>query len=69
MQTNSLPPNDDKPADDHLLEDLAALTGLFSPSVLWHTEEKLNDLNEQATLEEEASLQKPTQDLTEPTNL
>ena len=69
MQTNSLPPDDDKPADDHLLEDLAALTGLFSPSVLWHTEEKLDDLNEQAALEEAARLPKPAQDSGEPTGL
>ncbi len=61
MQTNPLLPDADKPAEnDHLLEELAALTGLFSPTVLWHTEEKLDDLDDQAA-REEAKLQKPAQ--------
>ncbi|GAB3636956.1 hypothetical protein GCM10027422_25460 [Hymenobacter arcticus] len=69
MQTNpSLPPQDaDKPADDHLLEELAALTGLFSPSVLWHNEEKLDALLEQEALEKKAKLHQSAPNPAEPT--
>lgn len=70
MQTeSSLPPADtNSPADDHLLEELAALTSLFSPEVLWHTEEKLDDLTEQAELAEK-NYPQPTPDPEELTGL
>ncbi|RZL02322.1 MAG: hypothetical protein EOO62_22675 [Hymenobacter sp.] len=56
MQTDSSLPSSDanRPTDDHLLEELAALTGLFSPEVLWHTEEKLDELTEQEELAKKA---------------
>lgn len=71
MDTNdSLPPADaGQPANDHLLEDLAALTGLFSPAVLWHTEEKLDDLIEQDELAERTKLQPPALEPEQPTGL
>jgi hypothetical protein len=69
MDTNSpLPPADaGQPADNHLLEDLAAMTGLFNPEVLWHTEEKLDDLIAQDELVEKAKLQQSAPDTTEST--
>ncbi|QKG53470.1 hypothetical protein [Hymenobacter sp. BRD67] len=55
MQTNSSPSASEQPADDHLLEDLAALTSLFNPVEIWHEEEKLDDLDDQ----EKAALNAP----------
>lgn len=34
------------PADDHLLEDLAAVTGLLNPERIWQEEQQLDDLDE-----------------------
>lgn len=34
------------PAEDHLLEDLAALTGVLNPERIWHEEQALDDRNE-----------------------
>jgi hypothetical protein len=34
------------PADDHLLEDLAAITGLLNPERIWQQEQQLDDLSE-----------------------
>ena len=71
MQTDSSSPSSDanRPADDHLLEELAALTGLFSPEVLWHTEEKLDELTEQEELTKKAKAQQSTLDPEQPTSL
>lgn len=63
MQTPSLPPAaDQQPADDHFLEDLVALTGLFTPEVIWHEEEKLDDLDEQEALSQKNQPAPPAQD-------
>ncbi|WP_151085726.1 hypothetical protein [Hymenobacter baengnokdamensis] len=53
MQTDSAPSAsaNEQPADDHLLEDLAALTSLFNPVEIWHEEEKLDDLDEKPSQE------------------
>ncbi|RZK31849.1 MAG: hypothetical protein EOO63_03090 [Hymenobacter sp.] len=67
---SSLPPaNTNQPANDHLLEELAALTGLFSPEVLWHTEEKLDDLTTQQRLAQKNESRQQASDLEEPTTL
>jgi hypothetical protein len=34
------------PTDDHLLEDLAAMTGLLNPERIWQEEQQLDDLHE-----------------------
>lgn len=43
-----LPPNPNPPAEPGILEELAALTGLFNPEIIWKEEELLDDLDEQA---------------------
>ncbi|MGI4870311.1 MAG: hypothetical protein ACRYFX_03925 [Janthinobacterium lividum] len=40
-----LPPADSTSADDHLLEDLASITGFFNPENIWHQEELLDQLD------------------------
>ncbi len=42
MEPNAAP----EPEDDHLLEDLAAYTGLLNPERIWQKEERLDDLEE-----------------------
>ena len=46
MAEEQLPPDPaQQPAtDDHFLEDMAALTGLFNPEVIWQKEMQLEDL-------------------------
>ena len=39
-------PRPPEPPDDHLLEDLAALTDLLNPERIWQEEQQLDDLNE-----------------------
>lgn len=46
MEEKHLPPRPEQPADDHFLEDLAAMTGLFNPERIWQEEELLDDLEE-----------------------
>ncbi|MGI4867441.1 MAG: hypothetical protein ACRYFZ_26215 [Janthinobacterium lividum] len=49
MEDPQLPPRPAQPADDHLLEELAALTGLFNPERIWQEEEILDDMEQQET--------------------
>lgn len=44
----TLPPNTNLPTEPGILEELAALTGLFNPEIIWKEEELLDDLDEQA---------------------
>ena len=44
MDPTARPP--ESPDDDHLLEDLAAMTGLLNPERIWQEEEQLDELNE-----------------------
>ena len=41
------------PADDHLLEDLAAVTGLLNPERIWQEELQLDDLDEARAKQEQ----------------
>jgi len=34
---------------------MTALTGLFNPEIIWHEEEKIDDLDEQAERREQAA--------------
>ncbi|MDO7885451.1 hypothetical protein [Hymenobacter cheonanensis] len=48
MQPDSpLPPNPNPPAEPSILEEMAALTGLFNPEIIWKEEELLDDMDEQ----------------------
>ena len=40
------PPGGELPTDDSLLNELAALTGLFNPERIWQEEEMLDDMDE-----------------------
>jgi hypothetical protein len=42
-----LPPQPTPPTEPSLLEEMAALTGLFNPEIIWKKEELLDDLDEQ----------------------
>lgn len=53
MDSNPRPP--ESPADDQLLEDLAALSGLLNPERIWQQEQQLDDLNEAQAREGETS--------------
>jgi hypothetical protein len=46
MHTDPLPSDTgpEQPAKPSLLEEMAALTGLFNPEVIWHEEEVLDKL-------------------------
>ena len=44
MDPTTRPP--EPPADDHLLEHLAALTGLLNPERIWQEEQQLDELDE-----------------------
>lgn len=46
MEENQLPTPPEQPAADPLLEELAALTGLFNPERIWQEEELLDDMEE-----------------------
>jgi hypothetical protein len=46
MEENQVTPRPEQPADDHLLENLAALTGLFNPERIWQEEQLLDDMAE-----------------------
>lgn len=49
MQPDSpLPPNSNPPTEPSILEEMAALTGLFNPETIWKEEELLDDMDEQA---------------------
>jgi len=37
-----------------VLEELAALTGLFNPETIWHEEEKLDDMDDQELARQQA---------------
>ena len=62
MQDHSPDPTPETPADDHLLEELAALTGLFNPTIIWQQEELLDDMDEQATQETQPKKPSPPND-------
>ena len=48
MQPDSpLPPSTTPPTEPSILEEMAALTGLFNPEIIWKEEELLDDMNEQ----------------------
>lgn len=53
MQTPPLP--DAEKPDDHLLEDLASLTGLFNPEVIWQEEQQLEELEQQEKSQDQVS--------------
>ncbi len=55
MHTDPLPPDAEQPTETSLLDDLAALTSLFNPEVIWHEEEVLDKLDEQAAQEASAA--------------
>jgi len=56
MQPDSpLPPQSTPATEPSLLEELTALTGLFNPEIIWQEEEKIDDLDEQAELREQAA--------------
>jgi len=46
METNQAPQGPEQPAEDHLLEDLAAFTGLFNPEIIWQEKELLDGQEE-----------------------
>lgn len=49
MQPDSpLPPTPTPPTEPSTLEEMAALTGLFNPEIIWKKEELLDDMEEQA---------------------
>lgn|GEM_PF-2202342 len=52
---SSLPPQPTPHPEPSLLEEMTALTGLFNPEIIWHEEEKIDDLDEQAELREQAA--------------
>lgn len=48
MQPDSpLPPQSTPPTEPSILEEMAALTGLFNPEKIWQEEELLDDIDEQ----------------------
>jgi hypothetical protein len=48
MQPDSpLPPATTPPTEPSILEEMAALTGLFNPEIIWREEELLDDMDEQ----------------------
>ena len=47
METNQTLLNAGQPAEDHLLEDLTALTGMFNPEIIWQEKEQLDDQEEE----------------------
>lgn len=52
MDANQLPPIPNQPpAEDQWLENLASVTGLFNPEVIWQEEEQLDDLEQQSPQE------------------
>jgi hypothetical protein len=52
MQPDSpFPPAADQPTEPSILDDLVALTSLFNPEQIWHEEEILDKLDEQARAE------------------
>jgi hypothetical protein len=53
MHTDPLPSNAsaDQPTEPSMLDDMVALTGLFNPELIWHEEEALDKLDEQAAQE------------------
>jgi len=57
MDEKQVPPRPEQPADDHFLEDLAAMTGLFNPGQIWQQEELLDDMEEK----EATPLNKPAE--------
>ncbi len=60
MQTNPLPPDAEKPTEPSLLEELAALTGLFNPTNIWHEEEILDTMDEQEAARAATEAEAPT---------
>lgn len=49
MQPDSpLPPDTNPPTEPSMLEEMAALTGLFNPEIIWKEEVILDTLDEQA---------------------
>lgn len=46
MEPTQLPPDPSHTSNDGFLEDLAALTGMLNPEVIWQQEEKLDELEE-----------------------
>jgi hypothetical protein len=51
MHTDPLPSDAEQPTEPSMLEDMAALTGLFNPELIWRKEEVLDKLDEQAAQE------------------
>lgn len=48
MQPNSpTPPQPTPPTEPSILEEMAALTALFNPEIIWKEEELLDDMDEQ----------------------
>ncbi|GAA4508755.1 hypothetical protein GCM10023172_41390 [Hymenobacter ginsengisoli] len=48
MQPDSpLPPDTNPRTEPSILEEMAALTGLFNPEIIWQEEEILDDMDEQ----------------------
>jgi hypothetical protein len=48
MQPDStIPPSSNPPTEPDLLENMAALTGLFNPEIIWKEEAMLDTLDEQ----------------------
>ena len=52
MQPDS--PHPTPPTEPSVLEELAALTGLFNPETIWHEEEKLDDMDDQELARQQA---------------
>lgn len=42
-----IPPDTNPPTEPSILEEMAALTGLFNPEKIWQEEELLDDMDEQ----------------------
>jgi hypothetical protein len=60
MQSDSpLPPQPTPPTEPSILEEMAALTGLFNPEIIWKEEELLDDMDEQEAQRAAASSTKP----------
>jgi len=63
MQSDSpLPPQPTPPTEPSILEEMAALTGLFNPEIIWKEEELLDDMDEQEARRAAALPPKPTTD-------
>jgi hypothetical protein len=65
MQPDSpLPPHSTPPTEPSILEEMAALTGLLNPEIIWKEEELLDDLDGPETQDpaKSAALTEPTTD-------